>query len=350
MKPEELLAKFAVDKATPEDREIVRQWLSTLSPAEFKAVLDTYEGTLRGQESFAPYDKELLSLLLGRINEQDAPALPGTIPIHRSGWVRYAMAAAAMAVLAIGWRAWKTTSGKGDATKGMSYLASLGEKKDIQLPDGTQVILNGGSELTLSPQFGHGNRNVAFDGEAYFKVMKNSQAPFTIHTSFMNVKVLGTELDVKAYTGEKSATTSLITGKVSVVINSGNARAKEYILNPMEKIVVSPDGALVNSKDDRAGNGSRIDSIVTGKNLQGPAETAWIDNKLVFPGVPLSEVTSTLEKWYGISIDIDGDSLKRIPYTGSFDNPDLKNVLETIQFTIPVLHYKFITDKKLIMY
>ncbi len=46
----------------------------------------------------------------------------------------------------------------------------LGARTNVMLPDGTNVWLNAGSNLTYRSDFGRGNRDVSLTGEAYFDV------------------------------------------------------------------------------------------------------------------------------------------------------------------------------------
>lgn len=41
------------------------------------------------------------------------------------------------------------------------------------------------------------------DGEAYFEVAHNEKSPFVVHTSTLDVEVLGTKFNVEAYSARK---------------------------------------------------------------------------------------------------------------------------------------------------
>src|SRR5690606_31404524 len=61
--------------------------------------------------------------------------------------------------------------------------------------------------------------------------------------SFMNVKVLGTTFNVKAYPGDPYIKASLITGKIAIDLNNQN-RAP-ILLKPREKITFYLKGSSV---------------------------------------------------------------------------------------------------------
>ena len=88
-----------------------------------------------------------------------------------------------------------------------------GFKTNLILPDGSKVWLNAGSSLTYDSAYGKNIREVALSGEAFFDVVKNKEKPFIIHASKINVRVLGTEFNVRAYPSDKTTEASLIRGK-----------------------------------------------------------------------------------------------------------------------------------------
>ncbi|MEP6750604.1 MAG: FecR family protein, partial [Bacteroidota bacterium] len=74
-----------------------------------------------------------------------------------------------------------------------------GSKSNIQLPDGTMAWLNADSKLTYDESFSGDFREVSLEGEAYFDVVKDKSRPFIIHTKTIDIKVLGTAFNVRAY-------------------------------------------------------------------------------------------------------------------------------------------------------
>ena len=75
---------------------------------------------------------------------------------------------------------------------------SYGERKQILLPDGTQVILNSCSHIRYPDNFIGNERRIELEGEGYFQVYRNEEQPFIINTRRFDVRVLGTSFDVKA--------------------------------------------------------------------------------------------------------------------------------------------------------
>ncbi|MGY0036742.1 FecR family protein [Pedobacter sp. NJ-S-72] len=94
----------------------------------------------------------------------------------------------------------------------------------ITLSDGTRVWLNSASSLHFPFSFSGATREVYLTGEAFFKVAKNPDQPFIVHTNQTDVKVLGTEFNVNSYNSNITMT-SLVEGSVKT---SGHDKKKVY--------------------------------------------------------------------------------------------------------------------------
>ncbi|MHA4809164.1 FecR family protein [Flavitalea flava] len=226
-----------------------------------------------------------------------------------------------------------------------------GSKSKIQLPDGTQVWLNADSRITYNENFqGAGNsREVQLTGEAYFDVAKDKDHPFIIHTSSIDVNVLGTSLNIRSYTNEKNTETVLIRGSIEVTLR--NHPDKKIILKPNEKLVVKNEKAVVSSAlaktDQKEEDGKKPIMIVGKVHFQKKDSTAsevmWVKNKLVFDGESLEEVVLKIERWYNVKVRITDESLKSTQYSGVFEDESLKQVMEALRLTG---NFRYLINKK----
>ena len=83
-------------------------------------------------------------------------------------------------------------------SEAIMYANANSVAKHINLTDGSFVWLGANSKLTLNPKFAEKGRDVELKGEAYFNVKTNQDIPFTVKTSSINVRVLGTAFNVNA--------------------------------------------------------------------------------------------------------------------------------------------------------
>jgi len=183
-----------------------------------------------------------------------------------------------------------------------------GDKTAIVLPDSSQVILNSGSRLTFNNNFQNGPRQVFLDGEAYFSVQKRTQNPFRVKTSDIEVEVLGTEFNLKAYSDEETITATLVTG--SLKVTQGN-----------HSTLIKPNQKLVYNKKSRNADLSKINDLAP--------ETEWKEGRLVFRNQSLEELEQKLERWFDVEIEFADEQVKSRRFTGTLER---ESILEVISY------------------
>ncbi|MCB6972266.1 MULTISPECIES: FecR family protein [Butyricimonas] len=94
-----------------------------------------------------------------------------------------------------------------------------GGEYNLKLADGTNVWMFAESEIRFPTRFEGNKREVYLSGEAYFEVHHDPVHPFYVKTKSLDVKVLGTSFNVKAYNNMEVVETSLVEGVVSVKDN-----------------------------------------------------------------------------------------------------------------------------------
>jgi ferric-dicitrate binding protein FerR (iron transport regulator) len=222
----------------------------------------------------------------------------------------------------------------------------------IVLPDGTKVWLNAGSKLTYDKNFGESVRNVKLTGEAYFDVVHNADKPFVIHTTAMDIKVLGTEFNVKSYPDENTTEASLIRGSIEVTLK--DKRAEKIIMKPNEKLVVSNESAeevkapaLAKKAPDNTPiinlghlNYFSLDSTIL--------ETSWVNNRLVFEDESFQEVATRMARWYGVDFEFGNEDVKQLRFTGNFKNETVQEALKAMQITAD-FSFRVSSDKHIVI-
>jgi len=228
-----------------------------------------------------------------------------------------------------------------------------GSRTDIVLPDGTKVWLNAGSKLTYDKTFGETLRNVNLTGEAYFDVVHNAEKPFVIHTKAMDIKVLGTEFNVKSYPDESTTEASLIRGSIEVTLK--DKRAEKIVMKPNEKLVVSNEAnndvkTLVPAKRSvkhsepiiNLGhlNYFSLDSTVL--------ETSWVNNRLIFEDESFEQVATRMARWYGVSFEFGNADIQKLRFTGNFKNESVEDALKAMQITAD-FSFRISSDKHILI-
>jgi transmembrane sensor len=178
---------------------------------------------------------------------------------------------------------------------------AYGIHQTIPLPDGSEVILNAGSEISYRKWKWTENREINLKGEAFFEVKKGEK--FMVKTMKGTISVMGTSFNV--YDRDNVLIVACITGKVRV-----NAENNEAILNPNQKF---------NLNDDH---------VEILKNIDPVKELSWINNSFAFDAVPLCDVFKEIERQYNVKIEYHGDFRKS--YSGVFPKSSIENVLNIV--------------------
>jgi ferric-dicitrate binding protein FerR (iron transport regulator) len=192
-----------------------------------------------------------------------------------------------------------------------------GQTSEFVFEDGTRVWLNSGSLLRMPASHNPVLREVFLEGEAYFEVEKNPDRPFIVHTSALDVKVLGTSFNIQAYSDLPNLETTLVEGSVEILNKS------------QVKLAELKKGELLRfSKTQKTGNIEKVDTA---------PYYAWRDGKLVFKDKPLVEIAAQLERWYNVDITFADNSIRDFRFSGTIlRNKPFDQVLQAIKLTAPI--------------
>ncbi len=118
----------------------------------------------------------------------------------------------------------------------VEFYVPEGKVDSLMLSDGTKVIVNSKTTILYPSAFNThgGQRDVFLLGEAHFEVAKDAVRPFVVHSGKLNIQVLGTQFNVKAYSDEDLITTTLEEGSVKLYDDNYSETMK-----PNEQIIYS---------------------------------------------------------------------------------------------------------------
>jgi transmembrane sensor len=220
-----------------------------------------------------------------------------------------------------------------------------GSKTKLNLPDGSKVWLNSQSKLSYASNYNQATREVKLEGEGYFKVAHDKNRPFLVHTSKISIRALGTEFNVKCYSDEGSIETILVKGCVKIEGNTTktNNGVKAVVLKPNQRLIfIKETGKLYSDSLQTLQNqiaqsgvpvikeGIRKEKMII-KAIDPKPLIAWKEDKLVFSGERFEEIRIKLERWYGVSIQIQDDEILSYHFKGSFEKETLEQALEALK-------------------
>jgi len=196
-----------------------------------------------------------------------------------------------------------------------------GQRTELFLPDGSRVWLNAETKIIYPEKFIGNYRTVHLEGEAFFDVIKNPKKPFIVKTNKLDIEVLGTSFNVRAYAEDKIVETTLVTGKVSV--KRFNPKTKKT-----QKAILTPNHQAVFYKDQERFVLDQVDV----KNY-----TLWRNGIIVFDNEPFERMVNVLERWYDVDFVIDEKVNSKYNYTMTITEESLEEVLQLIKRTTPDL-------------
>lgn len=175
----------------------------------------------------------------------------------------------------------------------------------LVLADGTKVWLNSQTKIKYPVAFNDTVRKVFLEGEAYFEVVKNLECPFHVcMKNGVDVEVLGTSFNVRAYSDENIVETVLEEGKVKM-----SKDGETVILNPGVKAKYLSGGTI------------QVDEVDT------ELYTAWRTGQYIFMNEKVENILKHLERWYNIEVFYKSEKVKSILFSGDVKKYDDINIL-----------------------
>ncbi len=261
--------------------------------AEFK-LSDEYASCQRILEASNSLEAPVFNVDEALMALKNKQTLNSTKVVQLQPFKKFLRVAAAIAVLLTGSYFYLNSLDENISTQ-------YAENKEVVLPDASTIILNADSEISYSEKEWDEKRNIALEGEAFFKVAKGKR--FTVATENGTVAVLGTQFNVENRADFFEVT--CYEGLVSVTFD-----AKETKLPAGTSFMVI--------------HGKIVDAEVPNTNVP-----AWINDESSFKSIPLKYVLNEFERQHNIKVEtqnIDTDQL----FTGTFSNTETELALQSI--------------------
>jgi len=205
-----------------------------------------------------------------------------------------------------------------------SYETEIGEQAEYQLVDGSTVILNTNSQITID--FSKKPRKVTLvKGEAHFEVAKDKNRPFTVHAGFGSIRAVGTAFSVR-----------LMATEVDVTVTEGSV---EILREGETELALQEGGATGGSTQKkvilRAGQTSQFNAAEDSVDLLSSTDIekklAWRESMLVFDGETLDQVVQQISRYTHAKIVIADPTIADIRVGGYFRSGDIAATLDILE-------------------
>ncbi|MFO2462769.1 FecR family protein [Pseudomonas sp. 15FMM2] len=228
---------------------------------------------------------------------------------RRRAVLRYALAASVLAVaVGLGLFSGLNSPEAYDA----EFSTALGERRQIALPDGSLIEMNGRSVVAV--QFEKGQRGVVLkQGEAMFSVEHDASRPFVVKAGAGQVMVTGTRFDVRRDDDQ-----------TRVVVEAGTVRVQGHAVNQVATLTAGL-GTSINGQGQ-----------VAAAYPVNPEEfTAWRTGKLVFNNATLGEVAREVSRYREQPLRV-STTASDLRLSSVFKSSDTDALLKALPHILPV--------------
>lgn len=181
---------------------------------------------------------------------------------------------------------------------GQRYESAVGERKAIRLADGSEVILN--TDSRISVRLTKGERRVTLTrGQALFEVAHDSARPFVVDAGEAQITAVGTRFDV--YRRADAVQVTLTQGKVSVRDDANHGRS--WMLAPGQKILVGPAARPLPADIG--------------------ADTSWTTGQVILHDTPLAQAIAEVNRYSSRKVLLGDDAPADRRINGAFPTGDI---------------------------
>ncbi|MBN1598835.1 MAG: FecR domain-containing protein [Bacteroidales bacterium] len=319
----ELITKHMLGATDNKEKEMIDKIINDddKSRKEFEAYLDVWEKSA----DVSDFDKIDADKDWKKVRSR----LKGSKRLQRIPLRTYLIRVAAILILALGLAYFFTLIiNKSDKVSDEYFeITSLNNTRNIELPDGSAIILNSNSKIIRNDNFGISNRDIILQGEAFFEVSRNESLPFKVYTSNSTIEVLGTSFNVKSETDE--VVVGVITGKVAFY-------QSENIDNRVE--LMSKTTGVYNTTEMK---------FQQRNNLEPDLRT-WQTGEFHFEKVPIIEASESIARHFKIQLLIDPKVSNTITLNTDISAESVQKTIEEFNLTSAEIRLNFI-DNKLIL-
>ncbi|MFZ0266747.1 FecR family protein [Caulobacter sp.] len=159
-----------------------------------------------------------------------------------------------------------------------TYATGVGERRTIVLEDGSRIEMNAASRLTVRFER-HARRVRLDDAQAFFDVAKDSSRPFLVSAGDTQVRVVGTQFDVRRRDGQ-----------VAVKVQRGLVEVSPDLPRDAAPFRLRP-GQGLSYREGRAADASL--QAVAVEEVAG-----WRQGRLIYRDQPLSQIAGDMNRLF----------------------------------------------------
>ncbi len=322
---DKLLEKYLKGDCSPEEELIILKWES--------ALLETSKVALSENEK-ARIEAKIWSTISVNLFEKQSP-LGKVVSIQRRNTFYKLFAAACVVFFLLGGGALLYYNAFSHPTATVAFDVKdlpdgyrrfdnrTAESLNVNLSDGSSVQLKAKSTLFYPTAFSGKTRNVYLNGSAFFKVAHDTEHHFIVHCKNVETEVLGTSFDVTSDANSNNIEVAVKTGKVSVHENV--SKLFSFIKKPKPQVLTANQRTIYNLT-----NSQFVTTLVKEPKPLADLYNKPDTTKFNYQEATLAKVFAELQTAYGITIQLEKESIKNCHFTGNITKQNLYRKLDII--------------------
>jgi transmembrane sensor len=197
-----------------------------------------------------------------------------------------------------------------------TYTTGVGERRTIALEDGSRIEMNAASRMTVRFER-HARRVHMGDAQAYFDVAKDTSRPFLISAGDTQVRVVGTQFDVRHRDGQ-----------VAVNVQRGLVEVRPNLPRDAEPFRLRPGQGLSHRKGVAAD--ARVSTVAV-EEIAG-----WRQGRLIYRDQPLSQIAGDMNRLFARPVKLGDAEAANMRLSGVLIVDEQDAMVDRLSHLLPV--------------
>lgn len=208
------------------------------------------------------------------------------------------------------------------APAGPRHATTIGQVRDVHLPDGSIVTL--GAHSAIETRFTATERRlILLEGEAVFEVAHDTQKPFIVVADDILVRAVGTRFDV--HRGTEQVRVTVMEGAVDVV--------EDRVTNLIPGVLAKRAKRVHGGEQITTHASAELDGVQPASVADYPA---WHEGILRYQDASLADVVADANRYYRGQIVLSNPEIRALRVTASFGTTQIEQFVESLPGVLPV--------------
>lgn len=197
-----------------------------------------------------------------------------------------------------------------------TYVTGVGERRTVALEDGSRIEMNAASRMTVRFER-HARRVHLGDAQAFFDVAKDTSRPFLVSAGDTQVRVVGTQFDVRHRDGQ-----------VAVNVQRGLVEVRPNLPRDAAPFRLRPGQGLSHRKGQRAD--ARVSTVAV-EEIAG-----WRQGRLIYRDQPLSQIAGDMNRLFPRPVKLADAEAANLRLSGVLIVDDQDAMVDRLSHLLPV--------------